>query len=129
MGVDVNARMMWGDSRGEIREAWLKKGAPAEALDQALSAASRERREHFRTRGKLDLLMALGLWVVGGIGFWIIQAVESGQFSIRGRSYVIVSIGMLAAPLAGILLGIRGLRRLSVGGDAEEAATNIDYSD
>ena len=48
---------------------------------------------------------------------------------IRGKAYALLSMTVYGAPLAGILLGSRGVRRLCVGGEADEAATDIDYSD
>jgi hypothetical protein len=130
MGVDVNARVMWGDSPQEIRDAWLKKGAPAEALDQALGAAARERRAHFRQLGLRDILIALGLFVVGAIGFWITRVEASGEaFQLGGRASLIVGAAAFGAPLAGIFLGGRGLRRMTRGGGDGEGASEIDHSD
>jgi hypothetical protein len=130
MGVDINARVMWGDPLDEIRNDWLTKGVRAEAVEEALNAAIRERRAHFRQRGTWDVLSALGLFIVGGIGFWITRVEASGEvFRLGGRLSVIVAMAAFGAPLAGILLGIRGVRRLCVGGEADEAASDIDHSD
>jgi hypothetical protein len=130
MGVDINARVTWGEPVPEIREAWLKKGAPAEAVEEALRAAARERRAHFRKQGTWDLLKALGLFVLGGIGLWIVRVEASGEvFRLGGRSSILVAIAAFGAPIAGFFLGIRGLRRIYVGGEAEEAATDISHSD
>lgn len=124
--MDVRARVLWGDSLQEIRDAWLKKGAPAEALDEALSGAARERRAHFRRLGLRDLLIALGLFVAGGIAYWL---TNNGRFELQGRGAVYVSMAVFAAPLAGFFLGWRGLRRTTAGGGDGEGASNIDHSD
>jgi hypothetical protein len=129
MGVDIHARVTWGEAPDEIRQIWLKKGAPAEAVEEALKAAALERREHFRQRGRWDLLIALGLLLAGGLGYLIVQAVDSGQLTLKARAYAIVAIAAVAAPIAGLFLGIRGFRRVFVGGDAGEAASDIDHSD
>jgi hypothetical protein len=130
MGVDINARVSWGDPVDAIRSEWQAKGAAAEEVEEALNAAIGERRAHFRRLGTRDVLIALGLLVVGGIGFWITRVEASGEvFRLGGRSSVIVAMAAFGAPLAGLLLGFRGIRRLCVGGEADEAASDIDHSD
>lgn len=129
MGVDIHARVTWGDSVDEIRNAWLRQGAPEVEVERALKAAVQERRDHFRRRGRWDLLIALGLVLGGALAYGVVWTVDRGGMRLPGRLYAIVSIAVVAAPLAGLLFGLRGLRRVFVGGEAHEAASDIDPSD
>lgn len=129
MGVDINARVTWGDPVDEIRDDWLKKGAPAEEVQKALDVAAHERRDHFRRRGRGDLLMALGLFAAGAFAYGVVWTVDQGKMRVPARGYAIALIAAIASLLAGLFLAGRGLRRLFVGGEADEAASDIDHSD
>src|SRR5438045_2432026 len=70
--VDIRARILWGEDREEIRDDWLRRGAPAADVDADLRVALQERQRHFRTRGRQDLLIALLLFALaaGAVGIY-----------------------------------------------------------
>jgi len=82
MAVDIRARDLWGDLIEEIRTDWLAKGAPPEAVREALEASFKERRRHFRKRGVQDLILGLGA-LVGGAEAWAGARIAS---SAKARS-------------------------------------------
>ena len=127
--MDITARVTWGDPIDEIRSEWLRKGAPAEGVEEALAEAMLERRRHFRQCGFRDLLIAVGLFIAGGIAFWITRQVDRGEIRLEAKSRAIVTVAVFGAPTVGILLALRGVRRVFKGGESGEAATNLDYTD
>jgi len=117
MAVDVRARILWGDPIESIREACLKKGASPALVDAALREGLRERNRHFRFRGLQDIGLSLLCFLVGAGAYWEIR--------ISGRGPAVVLIASVAGPLAGLWLGIRGIRRIATGGASEKAASDL----
>ncbi len=130
MDVEIRARVLWGDLPEEIREDWIRKGAPEPDIDEALRTAGLERRQHFRLRGMQDLGIALLLFLAAGAAAWTFHAELHGiRFLRRGRGMALVIVAMTLLPLAGLALAFRGLRRLTVGGDPAESASNLSEID
>jgi hypothetical protein len=125
MEVDVRARVLWGDDSEEICADWLKKGAPESDIRDVLAAALRERRHHFRVRGAQDLLMALGAFAVGALAASAYYAQMHAEFRITNRGMAMLMVAMVVGPLAGIALTYRGIRRLTIGGETAEAASDL----
>ncbi len=125
MGVDVRARILWGDPVETIREDWLKKGAPPTLVDLALRQAIQERNRHFRIRGLQDIGMAVVCFVVGAGAYWLEQGAAHGEVRITGRGMALVMIASVVGPLAGLWLGFRGIRRIATGGASEKAASDL----
>jgi hypothetical protein len=122
---DIRARILWGEDREEIRADWIRKGTPEADVDADLRAALQERRIHFRSRGAQDLLFALLLFALGAGAFWIYWAERQHQIVLRPKTSALVFSAMVALPTMGALLSIRGLRRLTIGGDRSEAASDM----
>ncbi len=125
MNVDVRARILWGDPTETIREDWRKKGATPTLIDIALREAVQERNRHFRIRGLQDLGMAVLCFLVGALAYWLQQGAVHGEIAIGGKGTAYVMIASVVAPLAGLWLGFRGVRRLASGGAAEKAASDL----
>ncbi|MBI3855287.1 MAG: hypothetical protein HY293_06315 [Planctomycetes bacterium] len=125
MKVDVRARVLWADPVEEIRADWLKKGAPAEAVREALRDAVRERHRHFRVRGLQDVLSGLGCLVLGALAGWIFYAAGHGQIHFHSRVMELVFVAMAALPCVGLFLVSRGVRRIASGGAHEKGASDL----
>ena len=123
--VDIRARILWGEDPEEIRDDCLRKGALTAELNADLRAALQERRTHFRGRGVQDLLIALLLIVLGAGAFWIHWAERHHQILLRPKTSALVLCGMIALPTCGVLLAMRGIRRVLIGGERCEAASDL----
>ena len=68
---EARARVMWGQSRADVRE-WLQ-GHPIRPADieAMLDSCFAERAQVMRRKGLRDLLLAAGLIVVGAVALWI----------------------------------------------------------
>jgi len=126
--VDIRARVLWGDLIEEIRTDWLAKGAPSEAVLEALDASFKERQRHFRKRGFQDLILGLGALVGGGVGAGWGSAGLSGRVRMTSGEFRL-SVGMTLLLFLGLFLTIRGIHRLLTGGAAEKSASDLSELD
>ena len=124
-GVDIRARILWGEDPEEVRDDWIRKGAPRAEVHADLRAALQERRTHFRVRGVQDLLIALLLIALGAGALWIHWAERHHQILLRPKTSALVLCGMVALPTCGVLLAMRGIRRVLIGGELSEAASDL----
>ena len=119
MAVDIRARILWGDKLDAIRSDWQKKGASDVQITSALKAAEDERQQHFRSRGILDLTLAAGAWIATAFLWWLwLDGWRSGRLMVL----------MAVAPMVAFWFSSRGVVRVFRGGDADEAASDIDHS-
>jgi hypothetical protein len=125
MKVDVRARVLWADPVESIREDWLKKGAPPTAVDIALRESIHERHRHFRLRGFQDLGMGILCLLLGGAAYLLQLASVHGEIRLGGRGTACMMIASVVAPLAGLLLTLRGIRRIATGGREEKQASDL----
>ena len=125
MDVDIRARVLWGDDPEEIRRDWIRKGAPEVDIQNALDLSHRERRTHFKIRGLQDLGLALVLFLATAASVWTVQEHDHGVPRFRGRTRNGAFVTGILCPVAGVVLTIRGIRRIRVGGESAEAASDV----
>ena len=125
MKVDVRARVLWADPIATIRDDWLKKGAPAEAVKAALQESVRERNRHFRIRGLQDLGLGLLAFLLGLGAYFLQRAAANAEISISAKGFALIMIASVGFPLVGLTLTWRGARRLATGGAEEKGASDL----
>lgn len=129
MEVDIRARILWGEARDEVRADWLRKGSADVDVDSLLRVALQERRQHFRTRGFQDLVIALLLLLLGAGAFGIYRAGARHEITLRGKTGSLVMAAMVFLPVVGLILSTRGVRRVMIGGEQTEAASDLSELD
>jgi hypothetical protein len=69
--------------------------------------------------------MAAVCFLVGAGASWMLQGTVRGEIAVRGRGMALVMAASVVAPLAGLALGLRGIRRIATGGATEPAASDL----
>lgn len=126
LAVDVRARVLWGDPVEDIRGDWLKKGAPAPVVQEALRSAALERRRHYRALGFRDLGLAVVCFVLAAGAAWHFQTVTRKKVSVPPKEGVTILISMAALPAIGLALTLRGFGRVTHGGKEGVSVTQSD---
>jgi hypothetical protein len=126
MGVDIRARVLWGEPLEEIQADWRKKGAPEAEIRAALNLAIQERRSHFRMRGTQDLAVGIALFLFAAISYGFHWAANHGGLVLPRKTIAGIAVTAILLPLAGLFLSIRGIRRMAVGGEVKEAASDLN---
>jgi hypothetical protein len=116
--IEVYARLMWGEAPQQVRAQFLRLGAKPSEFDPLLRMLEQRRRDHYRKLGVRDLalgigLLALGIGVIAVTWFWVQGELEGQRFDMW------LVIGAAVVPVGGILLILRGVKRVSRPGEGE----------
>jgi len=126
--IEVRARLMWGESPEGVRADFLRKGVRSVELDVVLRKAVEERKKYYRNLGLKNLIGGAVLFALGLAFLLISNAFFKGEGEIR-RLPIWMLIAGITAPVSGILLMVKGGRRMGRPGEGEretEAHTEGD---
>ena len=130
--LEVRARIFWGDDPQKVRAEFLKQGVSMRDLDRSIQEAVQERREHFKQKGRLDVLKGggFGLLFLMALGVWyLISHPETGPTASSPQNTGMIFVGLLAFPGAAFFFIHRGLRRIKTGGIGERDVSDLEEED
>jgi hypothetical protein len=116
--TEVGARLMWGDPPEVIRADFVRKGVRPGEIDVIVRKAVEARKAAYRMAGIKDVLIGAGLLALG-----LFLLLFSGSF-LRGETEerklpIWVLIVGITAPISGILMMVKGGRRIARPGVGE----------
>jgi hypothetical protein len=119
MAIQIRSHLMWGDDPAEIRKELVKQGARPGDVDGIIRTSIEERKKFYRSLGLKNVIVGSGVLVLGLIVMLCIQGFISGTVNRLPIWFFFASI---AWPIAGILLLVKGIRRMRRPGEGESTA-------
>lgn len=121
--TEIRSRVMWGEAPQEIRSELVRQGVRPGDVDGMVRRAVEERKKHYKSLGVRNVAAGAGLLGLGIIIFIIVAAFMEGHVRRMPVYFLAAAIGL---PIAGILLLVKGIGRISRQGEGEREASEVE---
>jgi hypothetical protein len=119
MAIRIRSRLMWGDDPAEIRGEFVKLGARPAEVDALMRTAVQERENYYRALGLKNVIAGAALAVLGSAMLLCVHLFFSGAAKQLPIWFMFAGI---ALPAGGIVLAVKGVRRMLRPGEGESTA-------